>query len=73
MKVRVEAGAKRELVQRLGTGFILSVKEPAERNLANTRARELLARELRVPLAAVRLIAGQRRPQKTFEILGLAG
>ena len=71
MKVRVQAGAPKEKVERLGTSFVMSVREPAEQNRANIRVRELLARELMISIAAIRLVAGHKRPNKTFEILGL--
>lgn len=44
------------------------VKAPAERNLANTRVRELVAAHLRVPLAHVRLISGHTSPSKLFSV-----
>ncbi len=68
IKVRVTAGAKRESVSKRGKAFILSVKEKAERNQANLRARELVAREVGVPVSRVRLISGHHTPSKLFEV-----
>lgn len=69
MKVRVQAGAKHESVQRLGTTFIIAVKEPAAENRANLRVREVLSAELMVPFAQVRLVSGHHKPNKMFEII----
>ncbi len=50
VKAHVFPGMKREECVREGTVFRISVREPAQRNLANTRVRELIARELHVRL-----------------------
>lgn len=69
ISVRVVAGAKAERIEALPKGrFKISVKAPAERNLANTRVRELLAGHLRLPLAKVRLISGHTSPSKLFAL-----
>ncbi len=69
IKVHVMPSAKREELVRESTDhFRITVKEPAERNLANTRVRELLAREFTVPLGSVRLISGHRSPSKIFSL-----
>lgn len=73
VKVRVCPGAKREEVVKKGEVFCMSVREPAERNCANNRVRELLARALRVQLSAVRLIAGHRSSSKVFSVEGILG
>ena len=70
VKVRVTAGARRESVEKENdTTFRIKVREPRERNLANSRIRELLAAEFRVEGKAIRLISGQRSGAKTFDIL----
>ena len=70
IRVHAAAGGKRETVKQESVGvYAISVREPAERNLANIRIRELLAGELKVPLAAVRLINGHHSPTKLFSIL----
>lgn len=69
ISVRVVAGAKTEKVEVLPKGRLkIWVKAPAQRNLANTRVRELVAEHLRVPLAHVRLISGHQSPSKLFSI-----
>lgn len=68
-RVRVTPGAKREsVITTDAKSFSISVKEPAERNLANDRVREILAEHFSVPIGKVRLIAGHRSPQKVFDI-----
>ncbi|MBP9816605.1 MAG: DUF167 domain-containing protein [Candidatus Pacebacteria bacterium] len=70
VRVRVTPGAKREsVIETDGKSLSISVKEPAERNLANTRVRELLAEHLSVPVGKVKLVAGHRSPQKIFDII----
>lgn len=71
VKVRVKSGAPKETVERLGTTFVISVREPAKENRANERVRELLAHELMVPLAAVRIVSGHHRPHKRLTVRGV--
>ncbi len=69
VKVRVTPDAKRERVEKRKDGaYAIAVKEPAEQNLANTRVRELLARELGVAPGKLRLVAGFRSPHKIFSV-----
>jgi uncharacterized protein YggU (UPF0235/DUF167 family) len=69
IKVIAEAGAKREQVTRVSAErYTIQVREPAERNMANTRIRTLLARELGVAEGLVRLVAGHRSPHKIFSV-----
>ena len=69
IKVRVKAGARRERLERVGDGFSVSVREPAERNEANTRVREILAHFHKIPLSHVRFISGHHSPSKKFQII----
>lgn len=72
MYIRVHAlpDAKRESIAKESDGvYQVSVREPAERNLANSRIQELVAAELGVPAKAVRLISGHHGPTKLFSIL----
>lgn len=69
ISVRVVAGAKVEKVEELPKGRLkISVKAPAERNLANKRVRELVAAHLHLPLAQVRLLSGHTSPSKIFSV-----
>lgn len=69
VRVSVRPDAKKEAVIRTDdTTYSIAVREPAERNLATMRVRELLAEELSVPLGKVHLISGHRSPKKLFSI-----
>ena len=69
VKVRVIPGAKKEWVKEESAAhFLISVKEPASRNLANGRVRELIASHFHSPLGKVRIISGHRSPSKVFSI-----
>jgi uncharacterized protein YggU (UPF0235/DUF167 family) len=69
VKVKVDPGAKRERVVRENDNtFTMAVKEPAERNLANKRVRELLANAFGVTLQQVRLVTGHHSGSKIYEV-----
>ena len=71
MYIRVNAtpGVKKELVKRISADrYEMSVREPAERNLANRRIKELLARELGLPEGNLRMVSGHQSPHKIFSI-----
>ena len=69
--VRATPGAKREsFIETDNKNFSIAVKEPAERNLANTRIREVLADHFRVPVTKVKIITGHRSQQKMVDIEG---
>lgn len=69
VKVTVTAAAKKESVTQLGDdSYAISVKEKAERNQANARVRELIADAYRVPLGAVAIVTGHKRPNKILFI-----
>lgn len=59
---------KEKVLQSRETEFIISVKEAAERNLANARIRQILAEWYDVPMGKVRLISGHHSSKKKFEI-----
>ena len=65
IKVRVIAGAKKELIQEVSAGYFkISVKEPAERNLANRRVVELVAAHYKIAPKQIRIISGHTSPSK---------
>jgi uncharacterized protein (TIGR00251 family) len=69
VRVEVKAGAKRESVMHIDDKTLsIAVKEPALQNQANMRVRELVAEELGVPVAKVKMISGHRSPRKIFDI-----
>lgn len=69
IKVHAIPSARKERVTKVSdTEFQIAVKEPAERNMANARIREIVARELGVPLGKVQMLTGHRSPSKIFSI-----
>lgn len=69
VRVKVTPGARRESVVKTGEGeYEISVREKAERNLANSRVRAVLAAKFGVSEKAVRLVNGHRSPSKLFRI-----
>lgn len=68
-RMHVMPESKREHVEeRARNSYVVSVKEPAERNLANKSAVRLLAKHLKIPAAKVRIISGHHRPGKIVSI-----
>ena len=67
--VKVTAGVKKESWKKKSQDhFLVSVKEKAERNMANTRVLELVAEHFAVPLNKVRIINGHQHPSKLIVI-----
>ncbi|HBA45563.1 hypothetical protein A2W67_00120 [Candidatus Nomurabacteria bacterium RIFCSPLOWO2_02_40_28] len=48
--------------------FEISVREKAERNMANTRVLELVAEYFKVPVNRVRIVNGHRSPSKLIVV-----
>lgn len=70
LKIKVKAGQKREEVEKVNENtFHISVKEKAERNMANTRILEILSLELKIPINKIRIINGHQSPTKLISIL----
>jgi uncharacterized protein (TIGR00251 family) len=69
VRVKVRAGARKEsCVEKQEGVFEISVKEPAEKNRANARVVELIARHFRVAAREVRIVKGQRSPGKMLRV-----
>lgn len=71
MYIRINAvpGAKKEQFKQISADrYHIHVKEPAERNMANTRIKTLLARELGLREADMKLVSGHRSPHKIFSV-----
>jgi uncharacterized protein YggU (UPF0235/DUF167 family) len=67
IKVRVVTDAPKEVVQTNEDGIIeMYLREPAERNLANKRAMEIV--RIMHPGRIARMIKGHRAPSKTIEL-----
>lgn len=69
IRVRVSAGAKKEVfAQNTEDSFLVSVKEPAEQNMANKRVLELVAAHFEVLPRAIRIVSGHHSPGKILSI-----
>lgn len=69
IKVHVQAGAKKEVFEKESEDhFAVSVKEPAERNMANRRVLELVARHFGISPGKVRIINGHHSPSKLLSV-----
>lgn len=69
VRVEVVPGAKKERFKMINeTQYEVAVREPAARNLANTRVKELLCRHFGVTQGQVRLLTGHRSPRKIFDV-----
>ncbi|HEY4478024.1 MAG TPA: DUF167 family protein [Candidatus Paceibacterota bacterium] len=69
IKVSVIAGARKETFeQKSKDHFKVSVKEKAERNMANTRIIELVAEHYKVSKNKVRIINGHHHPSKLLVV-----
>ena len=69
VSVRVTPKSRRERFEKTGESeFTAAVREPAERNEANTRVQRLVAAHYNVPLTSVRFLTGVRAKKKVFEI-----
>ena len=69
IKVLVKANARKEKFEALSkTSFSISVREKAEGNAANQRARTLVATYFKIPTKRVKIVSGHRSPSKTLSI-----
>jgi len=69
IKVKVIAGAKKENIKKKNKDtYFISVREPAERNLANKRICELIALQLNISVKLVRIISGHQSSNKILSI-----
>lgn len=69
IKVKVMTGAKREKIDKISEDhFNISVKEPAERNMANKKVIELVRDYFKVYNNDVRIVSGHHSPSKIISI-----
>lgn len=69
VKVKVVPSAKKEkIISKKPNVYELHIKEPAQQNLANNRARELLTEIYGINKGKVKLISGHRSPGKIFDV-----
>ena len=70
IKVKAKTGQKKESwVKKNADTFLVSVKEEAERNMANRRIIALAAKHFKVLPQKVRIIKGQTTPSKILSIV----
>jgi len=66
---KVIAGAREEKFEQKNTDhFLISVKEKAKNNLANTRVIEMIALHFKIPKNKVRIINGHHTPTKLLSV-----
>jgi len=67
--VKVTAGAGKEsFKQKSKDHFEIFVRQKAERNMANARVLELIARYFKVSVGKVRIVNGHRHPSKLLVV-----
>jgi len=72
IKVHVIPKSRKESIKKISDSiFEITVKEPAERNLANKRIKELLASEYKIQVGCVRLVTGHHSSTKIFDIVNI--
>lgn len=69
IKVKVEAGSKKEVIKKKSKDtYLISIREKAERNMANRRICEIMANEFNVSSKSIRIISGHQSPSKILSI-----
>ena len=68
VKVKVTPESKRDTLIKRGANIEVSVKEKAIRNLANNRAKEMVAGHFGVTTKQIRIVSGHHSPSKIFSI-----
>jgi uncharacterized protein YggU (UPF0235/DUF167 family) len=67
--VKVKAGAKKEVLEKVSEDhFTVSVREKAERNMANKKVCEIMAEHFKVPFGKIKIISGHHSPSKILAI-----
>lgn len=71
IRVKVFAGSKKELFKQINEDhFEVSVKQKAERNLANNRVLELFSSHFNLSKGKVRIVNGHHSPTKLLVVDG---
>ena len=69
IKVIAIAGAKKEkFVKKAEDVFEISVREKAERNMANKRILQLISENFLIPVSKIKIINGHHHPHKLISI-----
>ncbi|MEK7603516.1 MAG: DUF167 domain-containing protein [Patescibacteria group bacterium] len=70
ISVKAKPNSKEEKVEKFSdTEFVVSVKEPPVKGLANKAIIHVLAKHLNIPQSSIRIISGYTSRQKIVEIL----
>ena len=69
LKIRAVPGAKKDIIEIVSIDtWKVSVRAPAERNLANQRIIELVAGKLGLSSKQIRLVSGHQSPNKILSL-----
>lgn len=72
IKVKVKPSSKKEIIEKVfgktSEYYNISVREPAERNLANNRICEIISDIYKVNRKLVKIISGHQSPSKILSI-----
>ncbi len=69
IRVKVQAKSKLNKITAISKDrFMIQTREPAKEGRANIKVKSLLADYFGRPLSDIRLLRGQHRPNKLFEI-----
>lgn len=69
IKVKVTAGARKEKIAQISEDhFEISVREKAERNMANARIHEMVAEFFKVSIGKTKIISGHHSPGKILSV-----
>lgn len=72
IKVKVSVCSKKEkITKKSDNRYEIWVKEPAERNLANNRIKEIIAGLFEINVKSIRIISGHQSPSKILSINNL--
>lgn len=70
VKVIITADARKEKIKKVGEHtWQISVKEPAVHNLANTRMREIIAFQYKVPVTHIFIMTGHHSRSKMIRVV----
>ncbi len=70
ISVRARPNSREEKVEKVESEFIVSVKEPPIKGMANQAIIKVVAEYFGVPGSMVRIVSGHTSRQKVVEILG---
>ena len=68
IRIKVTAGAAKEHLAEEDGVLLIFVREPPQGSRANKRAVQMVAEHFRVPISAVRIVAGHHARNKTIEV-----